>query len=391
MIWVLAIAAALGVGVALGWFWAAPRRRAIESFARRSRVLHELAEGDLDNVALELEQLAESEPGDATVFLALGALDRRRGRVDRAKAIHRTVLASAALPADQRVAALVGLGRDLLAQGNERAAVGALVRAISLAPRSVATLESLAMALEQAGAWERAAAAWERHEKLVEGRRRRESRQGRGHALAGQATVALADGDDRKARKLAERAIDLAPDSGHVWTVRARVESAAGDRELALEAWQRAWEATPAAAPTIAPEAWRWASSNGPVEDLVERMLATLRSTSSTELVTALAEFVARQHPDQAAAALERVARGSAAATLALVRQRLARGQRDQAREAAMRDVDAPAVVCGRCGAAAPGFEFRCDHCGAWDSFANRGTMRAGFQVPSLVRGAPAP
>jgi len=391
VIWVLAIVVALGLGTVLGYAWGAPRRRAIESFARRSRVLHELAEGDLDNVALELEQLAESEPGDATVFLALGALDRRRGRIDRAKAIHRTVLASAALPPDQRVAALVGLGRDLLAQGNERAAVGALVRAISLAPRSVATLESLAMALEQAGAWERAAAAWERHEKLVEGRRRRESRQGRGHALAGQATVAMADGDDRKARKLAERAIDLAPDSGHVWTVRARVESAAGDRELALEAWQRAWEATPAASPMIAPEAWRWASANGPVEDLLERMLATLRATTSTDLVVALAEFVARQHPDQAAAALERVARGSAAATLALVRQRLARGQRDLAREAAMRDVDAPAVVCGRCGAAAPGFEFRCDHCGAWDSLANRGTMRAGFQVPSLVRGAPAP
>ncbi len=389
MIWVVAIVVALAVGFAAGYAWAAPRRRAIESFARRSRVLYELAEGDLDNVAAELEQLAESEPGDATVFLALGALDRRRGRVDRAKAIHRTVLASASLPADQRVAALVGLGRDLLAQGNERAAVGALVRAISLAPRSVATLESLAIALEHAGAWERAAAAWERHEKLVEGRRRRESRQGRGHALAGQAAVALADGDDRKARKLAERAIELAPDSGHVWTVRARVESAAGDRELALEAWQRAWEATPAAAAIVAPEAWRWASDSGPVEDLLERMLASLRASASAELVVALSEFVARQHPDQAAAALERVAPNSASATLALVRQRLARGQRDGAREAAMREIEAPPLVCGRCGAAAPRFKFRCDHCGAWDSLANRGTMRPGFQVPSLVRGAP--
>ncbi|MBK8717999.1 MAG: hypothetical protein IPN32_25195 [Deltaproteobacteria bacterium] len=373
-------------GFAGGWVLAAPKRRALDSLAKRSRVLYELAEGDLENVALELEQVAETEPGDATVFLALAALDRRRGRIERAKAIHRTVLASATLPPEQRVAALVGLGRDLLAQGNERSAVGALVRAISLAPRSVATLESLAVALEHAGAWERAAAAWERHEKLVEGRRRRDSRIGRGHALAGQAAVALAEGDDRKARKLAERAVELAGDSGHVWVTRARIESAAGDRQLALEAWQRAWEASPAGAHTIVPEAWRWATEHGPVEDLLERMLATLRATASTELVCALAEYVARQHPEHAAAALERVAASSAAATLALVRQRLARGQRDAARDDAMRDVDAPALVCGRCGAHAPRFRYRCDHCGAWDSFSIQGTTRAGLQTQVAPR-----
>ncbi|HWB75278.1 MAG TPA: hypothetical protein VG755_09985 [Nannocystaceae bacterium] len=390
----LALLAAIGGAIA-GYFYAAPRRRALDSFARRSRVLYELAEGDLENVALELEQVAEREPGDATVFLALGALDRRRGRIERAKAIHRTVLASATLPAEQRVAALVGLGRDLLAQGNERAAIGALVRAISLAPRSVATLESLAMALEQAGAWERAAAAWERHEKLVEGRRRRESRQGRGHALAGQAAAALAEGDDRKARKLAERAIELAPDSGHVWTTRARIEAklvsrpsgaGRGDRELALEAWQRAWETAPAAASVIAPEAWRWASEHSALEDLLERMLASLRSTQSVELVTALAEYVARQHHDQAAAALERVAKQSAAAALLLVRLRLSRGQRESARDAAVIELDPPGLICGRCGAHAPRFRFRCDHCGAWDSLATQGTTRPGAATPALAR-----
>ncbi|MCA9693435.1 MAG: tetratricopeptide repeat protein, partial [Myxococcales bacterium] len=231
----------LALGIGGTWWVLAPRRRLLEGLGRRSHVLYELAEGDLENVARDLEQIAESEPGDATVFLALAALDRRRGRVERAKAIHRTVLASAELPAEQRVSALVGLGRDLLAQGNEQAAVGALSRAISLAPRSVATLESLARALEQAGAWERAAAAWERHEKLVEGRRRRESRVGRGHAVACQALTALAEGDERKARKLIERATELAPVSGHVWHARARVESSVGTRDGALEAWQRAW------------------------------------------------------------------------------------------------------------------------------------------------------
>lgn len=373
----------LAAGFAGGWWYVAPRRQVTEALARRSRVLYELAEGDVDNVAHELERVAEVEPGDSTVFLALAALDRRRGRIERAKAIHRTVLASATLPAEQRVAALVGLGRDLLAQGNERAAVGALVRAISLAPRSVATLESLAKALEQAGAWERAAAAWERHEKLVEGRRRRESKVGRGHALAGQAGVAMAEGDDRKARKLVERATELAPDSSHVWTAKARVESAAGDPELAIEAWQRAWEVLPAAAHVVVPEAWHWATDEGLVADLVERMLASLRTTRSPELVVALAPLVARQHPEQAAAALERVAEDSTAARLALVRLRLVRGQRDAAREAAMGEPAPPRLLCRRCGVTMERFRFRCAACGAWDSASAEG--RAGAS-PGAVR-----
>src|SRR5690606_10113581 len=76
-----------GVGFAAGYWYVAPRRQVNASLARRSRVLYELAEGDLENVAAELEAIAEAEPADSTAFLALAALDRRRGRVERAKAI----------------------------------------------------------------------------------------------------------------------------------------------------------------------------------------------------------------------------------------------------------------------------------------------------------------
>ena len=388
-------AAGLVPGMGGGFWIFGPRRQVVEALASRSRVLYELAEGDLENVAGELEALAEAEPSDTTVFLALAALDRRRGRIDRAKAIHRTVLASADLPADQRVAALVGLGRDLLAQGSERAAVGALMRAASLARASVATLESLAHALEQAGAWEYAAATWECHEKQVEGRRRRESRIRRGHALAGQAAIALSEEDVRKAKRLSDRATELAPDSGHVWTTAARVESAGADASAALAAWQRAWELAPAGAAVIVPEAWRWATDQGRVADLVERMLTTLRTVQSPPLVVALADRVARQHPDQAAAALERAAEHSAAASLALVRLRLARGQRDLAREAAMRELPATTLRCGRCGVGMPRFRFRCDSCGGWDVATDQGLappepgMKLGRDVDRDVAGRP--
>lgn len=368
MSYVIVALICLLIGFGVGWWYINPRRMDLEHVTRRSRVLYELAEGDRDNVAQELEQICEAEPGDPTVFLALAALDRQRGRTERAKAVHRTVLASADLPSEQRVAALVGLGRDLLAQGNERAAVGALVRAVSLAPRSVATLETLARALERAAAWERAAAAWERLEKQVEGRRAQEARTGRGHAVAGQAAEALVEREERKARKLAERAVDLAPDSGHCWTVRARVESLLGDPIEALESWQRAWELSPVGAAVIVPEAWEWASENRRQGDLMERMLSSLRIASEPLLVVALAERVARQHPEQAASALERVAERSSAAQLSLVRLRLARGQREAAREAAMKLPKAPGLLCRRCGTTTDRFNFRCTSCGAWDA-----------------------
>ncbi|PRP91001.1 tetratricopeptide repeat protein [Enhygromyxa salina] len=373
MSFVLIALVCLAIGFGVGWWYVNPRRLDRDNVARRNRVLYELAEGDRENVAQELEQICESEPGDPTVFLALAALDRRRGRIERAKAVHRTVLASADLPSEQRVAALVGLGRDLLAQGNERAAVGALVRAVSLAPRSVATLETLARALERAGAWERAAAAWERLEKQVEGRRAQDARAGRGHSVAGQAAEALEDGEERKARKLAERAVDLAPDSGHCWAVRARVESALGDPIEALESWQRAWELSPVGARVLVPEAWDWASENRRQGDLMERMLSSLRIAREAQLVVALAERVARQHPEQAAGALERVADRSPSAQLSLVRLRLARGQREAAREAAMRPPKSSGLLCMRCGTQMERFAFRCGSCGAWDSAAAAG------------------
>ncbi len=185
--------------------------------------------------------------------------------------------------------------------------------------------------------------------------------------MAGQASLSLADSDDRKARKLAERATELAPDSGHVWTARARVESAVGEEEEALDAWQRAWELAPAAGHVLVPEAWQWATHAGRTADLMERMLASLRVTQSPLLVVALAERVARQHPDQAGTALDRVAQRSAAARLELVRVRLSRGHREQARDAALGPLCEPSFLCRRCGTKMARFRFRCDSCSVWD------------------------
>lgn len=391
---VLTALGCLALGAGLARWRISARQPPAAAVARRSQVLFALAEGDLENVAQELEQIAEAEPGDATVFLALAALDRRRGRVERAKAIHRTVLAAAELAPELRVAALVGLGRDLLAQGQQQAAVGALSRAISLAPQSLATLESLARALEQAGAWERAAAAWERHEKLVPARRRRDSRIGRGHAVAGQALAALAEDDapgpTGKAERLSERALELAPDSGHVWTVRARVAVSVGDARTAAQAWQRAWELAPAAASPLLAEAAEAATEIGGAAELQERMLASLRTTEDPALGLALAQRLAAHHPQAAAEALQRLRGRSPAAALSLIRLHLALGQRDEALDAAMIDLPPPIVVCRQCARELPRFRFRCDECGAWDSAVTLETFTQTQTAARRGRGGPA-
>ncbi len=365
---VLAFVAGAAVGAGISYSrWL--RHRAEQGALRlRSRLLYELAEGDLEQVGDDLEQACERETADPSLFLALAAIDRERQRVGRAKSIHRTVLASEDLPSEQRVAALLGLGRDLLREGNHRAAVGALVRANSLSPRSVATLRSLAKALEQAGAWERAAAAWERVERQVQGRAARDAKVGRGHALAEQAEAFQRAGDEKRARKTAERATTLAPDSAHAWTMRARVEATMGDPHEAMIAWQRAWELGPAQAGDIVEEAWRWAERQGRQADVMARMLASSRDTTDPSLAIALAERVALRHPEQAAASLEQVSATSSFAQLALIRLRLRRGQRDQAREAALRAVAEARLVCGRCRDDLAKTPFRCERCQLWDT-----------------------
>ena len=75
-------------------------------------------------------------------------------------------------------------------------------------------------------------------------------------------------------------------------------------------------------------------------------LLSSLRIAREAELVIALAERVARQHSEQAASALERVSDRSPSAQLALVRLRLSRGQREAAREAAMRSTKHSALSC---------------------------------------------
>ena len=365
---VLAFVAGAAVGAGISYSrWL--RHRAEQGALRlRSRLLYELADGDLEQVGDDLEQACERETADPSLFLALAAIDRERQRVGRAKSIHRTVLASEDLPSEQRVAALLGLGRDLLREGNHRAAVGALVRANSLSPRSVATLRSLAKALEQAGAWERAAAAWERVERQVQGRAARDAKVGRGHALAEQAEAFQRAGDEKRARKTAERATTLAPDSAHAWTMRARVEATMGDPHEAMIAWQRAWELGPAQAGDIVEEAWRWAERQGRQADVMARMLASSRDTTDPSLAIALAERVALRHPEQAAASLEQVSATSSFAQLALIRLRLRRGQRDQAREAALRAVAEARLVCGRCRDDLAKTPFRCERCQLWDT-----------------------
>jgi lipopolysaccharide biosynthesis regulator YciM len=105
----------------------------------------------------------------------------------------------------------------------------------------------------------------------------------------------------------------------------------------------------------------------------MERMLSSLRMAREPQLVVALAEKVARQHSEQAASALERVAERSPSAQLALVRLRLARGQRELAREAAMRPPKSAGLLCNKCSGQMERFSFRCPHCGAWDSAAAAG------------------
>lgn len=373
MMTVWAVLAALALGAFGGWWMSRPARAVVEGLARRSRILYELAEGDRENVARELEEICAQEPNDTAIFLALAALDRRRGRLERAKSIHRSVLASAELSAEHRVAALVGLGRDLLGQGKEQAAVGALHRASSLSPRSEATLQTLAFALEEAGAWGRAATAWERLEKLSDGRTAQRARIGQGHALAGQAEQAVEALDESKAEKLAERAVALAPESGHTWTVRARIASTSKKAELALQCWEQAWSYAPDMAWALVPEAMEAANGLGELPSMQEAALQLMEQSDHPGLRVALAEALVHHAPQKVQSALEDTGVETAPVHLALLRLRRIQGDEAAIHALLEDDHTRPALSCKRCGLKVHELRFRCPRCGSWDSVSMEG------------------
>lgn len=159
------------------------------------------------------------------VYLALGALYRQQGLIDRAIHLHESLLARADLKDHERFEALLALGRDFRAGGFMDRAIRTYEQAVALRPRSSLALGRLARLYAAVGDLEPAL--------KTETRRRRRERQpaALAHYETALAERAEAAGDAKTAGRFFRAARRHHPPAVAAWLGQARLSRAAGKAE----------------------------------------------------------------------------------------------------------------------------------------------------------------
>lgn len=101
-------------------------------------------------------KLLQVDSETAETHLALGSLFRRRGEIDRAIKIHQNLIARPQLPKQQRVAALIALGKDYLQAGLVDRAEKLFLEITSVGEESVVSLHYLKDIYQQQKNWQAA-------------------------------------------------------------------------------------------------------------------------------------------------------------------------------------------------------------------------------------------
>jgi lipopolysaccharide assembly protein B len=133
------------------------RGAAGEKDARQSahyiRGMYAMLTSDVEVAIEELSKVVELSTEPIEVYLALGNLYRQRGQIDRAIAVHRSLLTRRSLSEEERVLALNALGQDFRTGGLIDRALKTFREALALAPRDRDALLHLVKLSEDLGEW----------------------------------------------------------------------------------------------------------------------------------------------------------------------------------------------------------------------------------------------
>ena len=193
-------------------------------------------EGDLDRAESVLREVAALDSDQATAYLALARVYRRRGEIGRAIQIHQNLLLRKGLSADERLHALRGLAEDFRSGGFLRRAEAAFREALALRADDPASLRGLLRILEDRGELRAAAEIATRLARQV-GERDAWLDAERWCAIA---KSEYDEGHERDARKAISRALRQDADHGAAWLLLGTLEAERGRTRKALKAWRRA-------------------------------------------------------------------------------------------------------------------------------------------------------
>lgn len=117
------------------------------------RGMYAMLTADVELAIDELSKVVELSTEPIEVYLALGNLYRQRGQIDRAIAVHRSLLTRRSLGEEERVLALNALGQDFKTGGLIDRALKTFREALALAPKDRDALKNLMMLSEDLGEW----------------------------------------------------------------------------------------------------------------------------------------------------------------------------------------------------------------------------------------------
>ena len=186
-------------------------------------------------------KLMDANADTIETHFALGSLYRRRGEVERAIRIHQNLLARATLAPEHREQALLALAQDYLRAGLLDRAEG-LFQQVSEVPRLRASaLDALRLVYERQHDWQQALGAFRQLQRIKAAPPVKIA----AHYLCELATLAMERGDAAGARQLLREASSQTSPFPRAALLRARIEQAAGQPQMAVRLLRQALTEAP--------------------------------------------------------------------------------------------------------------------------------------------------
>jgi lipopolysaccharide assembly protein B len=383
----------LPVAAASGWLIGRRDARGVGGSSDREPVffrgLNYLLNEQPDKAIDVFLKLAEVDRETVETHLALGALFRRRGEVDRAIRIHQNLVARQSLDAAARGLALYELGRDYLLAGLFDRAENLFKELVELGLQQRRALRGLIEIYQAEKEWPRCIETAQALARIT------------GEPLGTEiaqyhcelAEQCLRDDNKERARAhlLDAQAID--PDCIRATMVQARMEMAAGDPETAALLYRRIAQRGPRYLPAMLPgllECWRRLGR----DSIMAELEALFAQHPSPPLMLRLCDAIESERGLAAARGflkdyLSRRADLSGAERLLALR---IRGQSHAAssEDRVLLDVIAhqlaqnPAYQCDHCGFEARELHWQCPSCKRWGSI--KAVEPEPFAAPPVLR-----
>ncbi len=319
-------------------------------------------------------KLAEINRDTVETHLALGNLFRRRGEVDRAIRVHQHLIARPNLSQDEKTVALLELGEDYMRAGLLDRAETLFTDLVAMDALAPSALRHLIGIYQHERDWNKA----------IEHARRLEQASGESQAsVIAQfhcelAEQARAQGVHDEARRQVAQAFAAEPDCVRASMIEGHIESAAGEIDRAIRAFERVAELDVDYLPEILAPLLDCYARAQRMQRAEEFLLAITERYHGVSPVLALAKLYASTRGEVAAVGfLNRVLRQrpSVRALMALIDVNLhtASGEAREnfliLRELTRKLVEGKAMYrCNQCGFGAKAHHWQCPSCKNWGS-----------------------